>query len=201
MDQEIRTRFEEFLHKSTTPPEHDPAFILTAFDTIVHDCESIHMAHCPQQELYLKFGFCWNWLRPHQTRWTADGGFAWPAGYGDKRYSHMELPPLDGHVLFRWNRKDSIWHRIKNTYLLDKRDLILRVALPARTHRHNQAAVHTLLAPGNATKMGDGLTEFYGFRKKSGQWQCTATGGFRRDGWHRYLEPPDDSESQAAKVL
>lgn len=36
----------------------------------------------PVPGMLVELGRCSHWLRPHQTRWTADGGFAWPSGYG-----------------------------------------------------------------------------------------------------------------------
>lgn len=32
--------------------------------------------------LYAEVGGCSHWLRPHQTLWTAAGGFAWRVGFG-----------------------------------------------------------------------------------------------------------------------
>src|SRR6476660_9742338 len=51
-----------------------------------------------EADLYAEFGRCSNWLRPHQTRWGAAGGFAWPTVYGDSQgwgWSRLGLPNFD----------------------------------------------------------------------------------------------------------
>lgn len=116
----------------------------------------------PAAELNIEFGCCSHWLRPHQTRWTAGGGFAWPTGYGGSGYSRMGLP------LFDWSVQTttrSILARPEDSSNSPR----LRVAIPARSRRHAQAAIHTLL-----TRDGQRFVRFYGFRKVAENWQLVA---------------------------
>jgi hypothetical protein len=46
--------------------------------------------------LYATIGACSHWVRPHQSRWTAAGGFALPVGYGDAQDSSQVSPTLIG---------------------------------------------------------------------------------------------------------
>lgn len=102
-------------------------------------------------------GACSHWVRPHQSRWRAAGGFAYPQGY--KNF----VPELDWSVIFVFrNRK---WTSVKK--LSGKKTKVFRVAIPARTTRHKQAAVHTQWSPG-------GETILYGFRKLAEKWVCVA---------------------------
>jgi hypothetical protein len=48
--------------------------------------------------LYAEAGMCSHWLRPHQTRWTAAGGFALPSGYGGAPHYRAGLPEFDWSV-------------------------------------------------------------------------------------------------------
>lgn len=102
-------------------------------------------------------GACSHWLRPHQTRWTKAGGFAYPAGYRSYK------PEFDWSVtlLFR----DEQWVPAVGTP--KKRPTLLRVVIPSRTVRHKQAAIYTRWHPGAETIL-------YGFRKLDGDWQCVA---------------------------
>jgi len=53
-------------------------------------------------ESFLHIGACSHWFRPHQSRWTAAGGFAWPIGYGGAQgFLHNGLPDFDWSVTFR----------------------------------------------------------------------------------------------------
>src|SRR5258708_3339750 len=53
----------------------------------------------------VEVGRCSHWLRPHQTRWTADGGFPHPTGYGSGRGGHSlsGLPQFDWSVVLEWS--------------------------------------------------------------------------------------------------
>src|SRR5271155_3859685 len=78
-------------------------------------------------------GSCSHWIRPNQSRWTAAGGFAFPEGYRNS------LPELDWAVMLA--HSNQRWTPIKK--LPGKSHVVFRVAVPARTARHKQAAVHT----------------------------------------------------------
>ncbi len=115
-------------------------------------------------ECFLQIGACSHWFRPHQSRWTAAGGFAWPIGYlGGDGFLHHGLPELDWSVTFQMVK--GSWRPVGK--FSGKRKLLVRVAIPARTTRHKQAAIHTLWQPAN--KM-----IFYGFRNLENGWQCVA---------------------------
>lgn len=112
-----------------------------------------------------EIGCCSHWLRPHQTRWTADGGFAWPSGYGSGQggYSRTALPQFDWFFLLRWDGQR--WQPCENRS--DRP--VLRLTIPSRTLRHQQAAVHAVWRRGWKRR-----TEFYGFRRGPEGWACTA---------------------------
>jgi hypothetical protein len=117
------------------------------------------------QAWYLRLGCCSHWVRPHQSRWTAAGGFAWPAGYkGAAGHSLVEgLPEFDWSEVFRF--ESGRWMHVQK--FSGKKQIVLRVAVPARTTRHMQAAVHSIWSDTNDVV-------FYGFRKLTGEWKCVA---------------------------
>ncbi|MCJ8330936.1 MAG: hypothetical protein MJH11_13245 [Lentisphaeria bacterium] len=123
--------------------------------------------------IYLTLGCCSHWLRPHQTRWTAAGGFAWPSGYGDEdsSFSRNGLPNLDWEIVLLWD--DEKWCDVSR--ISGKNKLMLRVAVPARTMIHDQAAIHTCWNPGTPNSPREKITKFYGFRKKNSEWKCVAS--------------------------
>jgi hypothetical protein len=102
-------------------------------------------------------GACSHWVRPHQSRWSAAGGFAYPQGYKNS------VPELDWSVIFVFRNRE--WSSVKK--LSSKKTKVLRVAIPARTGRHKQAAVHSQWSLG-------GETILYGFRKVAEKWECVA---------------------------
>ena len=127
----------------------------------------------------VQVGRCSHWLRPHQTRWTADGGFAWPTGYGSGGggYSRTALPQFDWSVVLAWTGER--WEPAADKAAKPA----LRVAIPSRTMWHQQAAVHTIWMTAKEKER-----RFYGFRKKSGVWRCTAESEWRED---RKAERPE----------
>jgi hypothetical protein len=102
-------------------------------------------------------GACSHWVRPHNSRWNAAGGFAYPDGYKDS------VPALDWSVTFVFGNQECK----AVTKLPGKNIRVFRVAIPARTARHKQAAIHTRWTP-------NGETVLYGFRKVADKWQCVA---------------------------
>lgn len=120
----------------------------------------------------VQIGRCSHWLRPHQTRWKADGGFAWPTGYGSGQGGHSRtaLPQFDWSVTLAWTGQR--WEPAR-----DKRGRpAVRLTLPSRTSWHEQAAAHTVWMTGREKEM-----RFYGFRRKDGVWRCTAESEWRED--------------------
>ena len=119
-------------------------------------------------------GCCSHWLRPHQTRWTADGGFAWPSGYSGADSSRHGRPEHDWEEEFFWCSEMQGWicsePEIQNLEYLN-----FRVTLPARTARHMQAAVSAVWKPGTPVLPDQPVFQMYGFRQQSDQWNCTAT--------------------------
>jgi hypothetical protein len=102
-------------------------------------------------------GACSHWVRPHNSRWNAAGGFVYPDGYKDS------VPELDWSAIFVFQNRE--WTLVEK--LPGKRIKVFRVAIPARTSRHKQAAIHTRWEP-------NGKTILYGFRKVTEKWKCVA---------------------------
>jgi hypothetical protein len=48
---------------------------------------------------YAEIGYCHRWISPHQTPWSADGGFAWPFGYNKTvtGFSYIDFREREGH--------------------------------------------------------------------------------------------------------
>ncbi len=148
--------------------DDDPALWDVVTNTILADAAS----HCcdAKDDVFAQIGCCRHWIRPHQSRWTADGGFASPFGYDRTTagYSFSALPELEWSVFFKWF--GAAWELGRT----GARCLLLRVAIPARTTRHSQAAVHTIWTPRSPLRQ-EKAVQLYGFRKKDGFWQLTAT--------------------------
>jgi hypothetical protein len=141
--------------------EDDPALWQVVVDHI--------LAELPKDtNTRVEIGRCSHWLRPHKSRWTADGGFASPVGYGGSGFSFRGRPLFDWSIVAKWTgdrwaatgAKDRKGKAVKTS---------LRVTVPSRTTRHPQAAVHTLWFQGMRTEW-----RLYGFRKREGTWRCTA---------------------------
>lgn len=164
--------------------EDDPNFWVAAFDTLLADIEALYPEKDKKQEIFLQIGACSHWLRPHQQRWTASGGFAWPAGYLQKYQDHIKNswgpigsgpPELEWFVLIHWNREEKEWQMVAPKFF-GKKKLVLRAALPTRTGRHMQAALHTIWTPGTPEQPHKRVVRFYGFRKRGKEWECVAAG-------------------------
>ncbi len=153
--------------------EDDAEFWSTAIAVLLQDVEAKLEDTRPKAEIYAQIGACSHWLRPHQTRWTAAGGFAWPSGYGADSYSRLGLPEFDWFVLLRRNFDSQSWEPAEK--LNGKRHLVFRAALPTRTKRHPQAAIHTIWTPSRISGHKERFPQVYGFRKIEGIWQCVAS--------------------------
>jgi hypothetical protein len=141
--------------------QDDPAF-WTAVAHVV--AEQVEAGTDLSMRCFLEVGVCSHWVRPHQTRWGAAGGFAWPAGYGGGTgYNIAGLPEFDWSILFRADA-DSL---VRVDKYSGKRRRVLRIAAPARTARHEQAVVHSILYP-------EKKVEFFGFRKRENEWLLLA---------------------------
>lgn len=106
-----------------------------------------------------------HWLRPHGSKWAADGGFARPTGYGSGSggHSRKSLPEFDWSVTLR--KGDLGWEATPRESITYR----ARITIPARSRRHRQAAVHVLWRTGEVTR-----TQFFGFRLRPDGWRCTA---------------------------
>jgi hypothetical protein len=78
-------------------------------------------------------GACSHWVRLHNSRWNARGGFIYLDGYKDF------VPELDWSVIFIFRNQE--WTPARK--LPGKNIEVFRVAIPARTGRHIKAAIHT----------------------------------------------------------
>jgi hypothetical protein len=139
--------------------DDDPELWRAALGHILSEVE-------PGPGLLVEVGRCSHWLRPHQSRWTADGGFARPTGYGGGGGGHClsALPQFDWSVVLGWDGAE--WEAVPRRSVRAG----LRVAIPSRTRRHRQAAIHTLWHTGR-----EKVVVFYGFRRRDDGWICTAS--------------------------
>src|SRR5260370_6103360 len=81
--------------------------------------------------LFAILGCCSHWARPHQSRWTAAGGFALPEGYGDGEGFLGGLPNLDWSVTLQFNPNQPGWDYPMQPPT--KRFSSVRLAIPSRT--------------------------------------------------------------------
>ena len=117
---------------------------------------------------HLQVGVCSHWLRPHQTRWTKAGGFAYPNGY----QGGSCLPGFDWSVILAFDGEH--WERVNR--FPGKKQIVLRVAVPTRSARHKQAAIHATWSTSH------GHTA-YGFRNIDGAWACVAASDEDKNGY------------------
>jgi hypothetical protein len=118
---------------------------------------------------FLRIGTCSHWWRSHQARWTVSGGFTWPVGYSANGWPG--LPAFDWSVILSYNGEH--WKQVEK--FSGNRQVVLRVAVPARTARHRQAAIHTVWSTSHEPI-------FYGFRNVGGRWRCVAASDERTHG-------------------
>ena len=149
--------------------DDDPDLWNLATTTLLE--EAVAEAANTNEDLYANVGCCRHWISPHHPiRWTANGGFAWPFGY-DKTttsWSYRALPEFTWSESLKWT--GTAWDHSRT----NKRCLGFRIAIPARTTRHLQAAIHTIWAPRSPTGK-EKVVQLYGFRKKDGVWSLTAS--------------------------
>ena len=124
-----------------------------------------------KQSWFLRIGACSHWVRPHQSRWTAAGGFAMAVGYKGATGWSCGLPELDWSVVVTFDGER--WRRVEK--FSGKRQIVLRVAVPSRTARHKQAAIHTVWSTAHKFT-------HYGFRNIGDKWVCVAASDERKRG-------------------
>ncbi|MDZ4685053.1 MAG: hypothetical protein SH850_08175 [Planctomycetaceae bacterium] len=152
--------------------EDDADLWSAAIGHIMADAQFLCENAATTQAVFTEIGRCSHWVRPHQARWTADGGFAWPSGYGGSGFSLSGLPEWDWSLIWQWNADGHKWQSTGQP--LGKRRLQLRISIPSRTVRHDQAAIHTIWRPGCPTMPNQSVRQLYGLRKLNGAWLVTA---------------------------
>jgi hypothetical protein len=154
--------------------DDDVALWQVALARVLADAEYLSRRNSKHLPIVALVGPCSHWARPHQRRWRADGGFAWPSGYSDGGWmSSARTPPQpDWTEAFHW--KSDAWQALSRR---PKRALELLVVLPARSARHAQAVIYTSWRQGPPPAPGEPYRQFYGFRRTDGEWSCTATSG------------------------
>lgn len=146
--------------------EDDPQLWREVLSAVAQDASLVTSA-----PLYAVVGCCSHWVRPHQSRWTAAGGFALPVGYGDGEGFLRGLPNLDWKVILQFDLPKLGWVTPHRTPA--KRVDYVRLAIPSRTARHNQAAVHAIWSAGTSDSRQK-RTAYYGFRKGESGWRLVA---------------------------
>jgi hypothetical protein len=141
--------------QSKLTADDDPALWKAALSVLVDELAQRQTEESGRDVWVMVVGACSHWVRPHNSRWNAAGGFVYPDGYKDS------VPGLDWSVIFVLRNQE--WTSV--TKLPGKSIRVFRVAIPARTARHKQAAIYTRWTP-------QGKTVFYGFRKAADKWQC-----------------------------
>jgi hypothetical protein len=134
--------------------DDDPFLWRAALSTVTDDFLQRHSRESKNKSWGMVAGACSHWLRPHQTRWTKAGGFAYPDGYRNFE------PEFDWSVVLLF--RDEQWVPVAR-----KRPTFLHVVIPSRTARHKQAAIYTRWLPAKETIL-------YGFRQLDGKWRCVA---------------------------
>ncbi len=149
--------------------EDDPRLWEQALHAAAEDASAL----CPTgaSSLYAIVGSCSHWIRPHQSRWIAAGGFALPVGYGDGAGFRRGLPNFDWRVTLQFDPMQVGW--TCPLQLPTKRFRSVRLAIPSRTTRHLQAAVHSIWSAGTLDAKHK-RTVFYGFRKLEPGWRLVA---------------------------
>lgn len=147
--------FEVFEGKLTA--HDDPDFWRIALFTFADEFVQRHEEESAKGDWAVVVGACSHWNRPHQTRWTAAGGFAYPEGY--KQY----FPKFDWSITLVY-RDGQLVPVAKRP---GKKVNLFQIAIPSRTMRHKQAAVHTRWSTA-------GKSVLFGFRKSDGKWKCVA---------------------------
>ena len=157
--------------KERLSAEDDPALWEQVLKILGEDASTLK-AVTDGSKLYAEVGVCSHWLRPHQTRWTAGGGFAWPSGYGGPGFSRTGLPLFDWSVILQFNPAPMGW--VIPVKSPTRHSISVRVAIPSRTTRHRQAAVHTLWSPRTFYAKRERRV-LYGLRNLNGVWELKAS--------------------------
>ncbi len=150
--------------------DDDPTLWHAILDAAAEDA-SLLQPPGGRSKLYAIVGCCTHWVRPNRSRWTAAGGFALPVGYGDGEGFRRGLPNLEFHVTLQFDPALRAW--ICPLEIPTKRFNSVRLAIPSRTARHPQAAVHAIWSSGTLDAKHK-RTVFYGLRKSEHGWKLVA---------------------------
>jgi hypothetical protein len=145
--------------------EDDPHLWESVLTVLVDEFLQRYESEASSRSWYFLVGACSRWVRPHNSRWNAAGGFVFPEGYQNG------TPKLDWTVIALGDGRS--WHLAEK--ISDKRQIVFRVAIPSRSARHNQAVVHTKWSTTQDPVL-------YGFRKLEGSWRCVAASDERSQG-------------------
>ncbi len=137
--------------------EDDPRLWQAALDVLLEEFLRHHDSQASNRDWVLLVGACSHWVRPHNSRWHAAGGFAWPEGYRNS------LPELDWRAVVAYNGRR--WVNLQK--FPGKKLVVLRVAIPTRSARHKQATIHAKW-PTNQEPV------LFGFRKLGSSWKRVA---------------------------
>ena len=154
-------RFVEFVQDKLTA-EDDASLWEVALAVLLDEFLLRYQREGRNRNWVFHVGACSRWVRPHQSRWTAAGGFAWPEGYRNS------LPELDWSVLLSYQDPSA-------RTLSGKRQVVFRVAIPTRSLRHKQVAVHTKWSTSQEPIV-------YGFRKLNSTSKWVAASDERSQG-------------------
>jgi hypothetical protein len=150
--------------------DDDPKLWIEVLRAVAEDA-LVLQANAARSKLYAVIGSCSHWVRPHQSRWRAAGGFALPVGYGDGEGFFRGLPNLDWSVTLQFDHGEPGW--VVPEQPPTKRFRSVRLAIPTRTSRHRQAAVHAVWSRGTLDSKQK-RTVFYGFRNSVDGWKLLA---------------------------
>jgi hypothetical protein len=141
-----------------------------AITEIVGENLSYYHDHKYKDTILIRVGQCSHWIRPHQMRCIAAGGFAAPFGYGNvgQGYAFRSVPKLDWCFTWTWSKEKDDW--VGLTERPGRRPLMLRIAIPSRTLRHQQAAVHAMWDPGTPGHPKEKAVQLYFFRRYDSEW-------------------------------
>jgi len=181
--------------------EHDDPDAWRAFMSFILP-EAEFLCQGNQRNMTIKtiIGACSRWLRPHQTRWTADGGFASPMGYGRRGFTRYGRPEHDWEISVVWNPDTLKWQKPDARNATKRRPILeFRICVPTRTRRHNQAAVLTTWSPGSPPLPKEELDQRYGFRKINSEWVCTASTGSVSAAYHALAAETMESPANKAE--
>lgn len=159
-------------------------FLRTALSTIFHDAAFEAGNLKPDSSVYLRVACHSHWKRPHQVRWTMDGGFAYPQTYTHFANSLLDSADTDWTAFFEWEPAEQTWRLVPVREVPPKGAPFLGVMLPSRTARHAQAAIYTRWSPPLPGSGPETYFRIYGFRNLKDQWQLTACEDYPRERRH-----------------